>query len=264
MDDPEYDLSSIERRVAATRTIRRIMHAIWVVSRSQYARAEKLSTESVKYYRWVDEALARLAGPAAVDESDKLSVVFGPERALCGGLVAAIEREIPTGQDFALVGARLTQNSELATRALFTLPGVSATADFDQRASELGHLLLEHERGRAVELVYATAPTGGIHRELLLAGRRLNPDPRLETYSPAATLLEAIIEQSLTGRVTHALAQTLQAELGARILIAQRARSHCDDSLAKLEEAWRVVQKDQITNELGEVVAARQQASGRA
>jgi F0F1-type ATP synthase gamma subunit len=90
----------------------------------------------------------------------------------------------------------------------------------------------------------------------------LLPTATVDHYSGPALLLKEILAQAFGGRITHALAQSLQAELAARILVTQRARSNCDDRLRQLEDQWRVVQKEQVTTELSEVVAARRVRAG--
>ncbi len=255
--DEQRDLGGVERRINATRAVRRIMHAISIVSRAQYSRVERSTIESVEYYRWIDEALARLASRAREDAERRLCVVFGPERALSGGLHRALERAIPAGDEFALVGSRLLQNEELAAEAVFVSRGVSSLADVEVEAAELGRLLARHALGRDVLLLFPVTAAGAVHRELLFARRLLKPEACLETYSPVSALLEAVLAQALTGRIAHALTQTLQAELGARLQITQRAQTHCDDKLVILEDQRRVIQREQTTVELSEVVAAR-------
>ncbi len=251
------DLSAVERRIRATATVRRIMHAIWVVSRSQYARATKLTTESITYYEWLDDAISRLAGDPVRKDGATLRVVFGPERALCGRLVRELCSATRSTDAYALVGSRLLAHERLRSRAVFATSGVISESAFEDKARELERLITTHAEGRSVELVFAVNARGELHHELLLAERRLLPQARVDSYSPPEQLLSSLIAQAFSGRITHALAQTLQAEVGARVLVAQRARSNCDDRLRKLSDQWRMVQKDQVTTELCEVVAAR-------
>lgn len=251
------DSLAIERRTRAVATVRRIMHAVWVVSRSQYARAERMTEASVAYYRWLDDAIERLSELDGSNERPRLCVVIGPERGLCGPLVRALEEAIPTDSPFALVGTRLARRSRLADRALFTAAGVANADEIERRATELGALIVEYGTGYDVELTFPISGTGTLHRELLLAARRPSPDARLDSYSPTATLLEAVLGQALGGRLAHALAQCSSAELGARILVAERARDHCDEQLQALRDLWAVQQKAEITAELGELTAGR-------
>jgi F0F1-type ATP synthase gamma subunit len=267
MDDALADLQAVERRITAVQTIRRVMHAIGVVSQAQYSKAATLSHETVIYYQRLDHMIERLAGSSVRQAGSQLWLILGPERALCGSLVAALVKVIPRDQPLALVGSRLIQNEALRARAVFTTKGVSGAGEIEDKAAELGALILANvsnpigSAARAeplgVELLFPCDASGATQHQPLIAGRRLDPESGFETYSKAEAVLTAALEQALAGRLAYGLAQTLQAELAARIMTSQRARSACDERLIELDGQWRFVQKEQITLELGEIVAAR-------
>ena len=254
-------LEGVEALIGATRAVGGIMHAIAVVSRAQYALADELTQNSLVYYEWLDEAVARLAGPPVGNGSPALRILLGPERALCGNLTRAFEREVDDDPTLVLVGARLAQSPALAGKAVFATSSVSSGSDIEAKAAEIGEFMIRYGTDLDVELVFPVNSSGELHRELLLPRRRLDPDSRIDTYSPPQELLKVLLSQALlSGRIAHGLAQALRAELGARVLVAQRASTHCDERLRALEDERRVLQKEQVTSELAEVVAARERA----
>lgn len=254
------DLQSAEefgRRSAAVSSVRQVMHALWAVSRANYARAERSTADSVTYYSWIDRIVERLAGPPLRGAPGPvLRVVLGPERALCGSLVSLLLKEIPPNQPVAVVGDHFLQSLPKRTRAQFTHRGASNDAELEPVAHSLASRLLSHAKNKSVELVYARAATGEVHHELLLAPRRHIPECDYDSYTDHERLLTAALSQSLEGRIAHSLGQTLKAELSARIQTAHRARQACDDALEELTANWRALRQEQVTMELSEVSAA--------
>ncbi|WP_428265076.1 F0F1 ATP synthase subunit gamma [Haliangium sp.] len=265
------DLRVIERRIGAVTAVRQVLQAVWALARAQLPLVEAAAAEATQYLDWVDQVVDRLLGaPVARPTGVVLHLVLGPERAYCGALprqiVEALSRDLPARDRVGLVGRRLIEQAEgapaLAGRVSFGLPGAATHDELEARAYEVAEALLGHAVDAQIELHHPLHDRPGLHRTVLLAGERRLVSYPPETYSPRDEIARLALRESITGRLVVGLAETLRAEVRARIAAADKARGAADRKLDTLRQAWRAARQDQITSELIEVVAGRQAALG--
>ena len=257
------DIARLQTRLSAVRAANGIVHAIWALSRAQLTQIEAIWVDASTYLDWVDEVVARLAGPPApAPTARSLYVVLGPERAFCAGLPQEIARCLPRQVALGVSGQRLAETlssrPELAQRIVFELPGPSSADDIEDACEQLAQAVLSYGRDRHVVLGYPRAGVPGLCSATLLSGPRpLGPAQNLDTFSPPGELLEAAVSESVTARLRVGLTEALRSEIRTRAAAAESARHAAQRQLDELDAALRVFAQEQITNELVELYAGR-------
>ena len=254
------DISQVERRVGAITAVRRVVHAIWALARAQLPRVEEAAANSTIFLNELESIVDRFAFPSPpVAERRVLKVVLGPERPFCGSIHRSIAAEIPREGPIALVGARLRETADgaLTARMAFGLEGPAGVDDLAEVAESIAAELLALEDIDAVELLHPVEGSSRLHRVSLIGGERpLRPEPP-ETFSPIEEVLHGAVEQLVASRVVVGLAESLRAEIKARISAADAARRACDEALEELEKVGRVLRKEAMTSEILELVAGQ-------
>lgn len=256
------DAAVIERRIGAVRSVRRVVHTIWALARAQLPQVEEAAQEASVYLDWVDGTIARLAGAPRVAAAATFTVVFGPERGYCGALPRRMLAAVPASGGVGLVGHRLVELARheptIAPRVRFSLAGAVTADDLDAVAHEVAEAVLAAERRDRSDAVAIRHPArNGLAEVLIVGGAREPLFQRPETFSPVRSVLDVAVREAVTGRLAVAVAETLLAEVRARLGAADRARRSCDDRLESLAASWRAARQDQITAELLEIVAGR-------
>lgn len=257
------DLVRVEETIEAVSAVRHVLQAIRALARAQLAPVDRLAAQSTHWLDEVQQVLDRLTAP--VDRSresprgvpsDDVVVVIGPERAFCGGLPRRVREAVPAGP-VALVGQRLIDlaDDELRARARFLLPAAASPDEVPAAAR------------RIAEAVLATAPAGvrllhprgegALHDVVLLPGPRRVRHWLPDTLSRPEVVIEAAVRELATGRLAVALADTLRAEVRARLAAADAAVHAADARLKELAQAARVQRQEQVTREILEIVASR-------
>lgn len=262
----QADLDVIERRCGSVRAVRQVVHAIWALARSQLPLAERAAAEASVYLDWVDQVVARIAGePLPFPARDTLTVVVGPERPYCGGLPRRVLQQIPGEGRLGLAGARLVETArelpEIWGRTLFTTASSTSHDDHEDVGRALALAVLEHGRGAQIDLLHPVRDQVELRRVVLLAGRRAPAPTPPETYGALADVLDRAVTEALSSRLAVGAAETLRAELSARMTAADRARTACDRRLEELGAAWRAARQERITGELLEVVLGAEVAA---
>jgi len=262
MNEELVDLAQVERRAAAVSAVRRVVHAIWALARAQLPRVEASAVSAAQYIEAVEGLVNRLAEPAApVAEQDVLKVVLGPERSFCGSLHRQIVAALPAEGPLGIVGRRVegALGPAEAARVVFVLPGPTTVDEIGEVARAIAQAVLLRRDAQAVELLVPHLRGGddGLRRVPLLSGhRRVVAEPP-ETFSPVDEVLDAAVLELVTGHVVAALTDALRAEVQARIIAADGARQACDTRLEALEQARRVLRKEELTDEILELVAGQ-------
>lgn len=260
MIDGPLDLAAIERRIAAVSSVRQVVNAIWALARAQLPQVEAASAEASTYLQWVDAVVDRLAGaPTRGDERAALTVVLGPERPYCGTLPRSIIDQLPAEGELGVVGRRLAEAIEsdrlVRQRVRFSLPGPVTHEEAEPVARAVAAEVLDRAPRRTVT-VLCPAPTGrALQRVTLLGGVRAPVGIAPETLSPFDAVLAAAVREASSSWLTVLLMQTLLAEVRARVVAAESARSACDAQLDEIRGAWRVARQEAITSEILEVVS---------
>lgn len=267
MRDDEVDLSRIERRIGAIRSVRQVVHAIWALARAQLPLVEAAAQDATIYLDWIDDIVQRLAGPPAAASGEQvLHVVLGPERAYCGGLPRQILSQVPKEGRLGLVGRRFVEVADrkpaVARRVVFRLSGAVSHDDHGEVARRIAEAVLEHAGGHQVDMLHPTRGEPHLHRAVVLGGRRELGHLPPATLSPPRLVLDAALGESVAGRLAVAAAEAMRSEIQARIVAADSARKACDHRLDELATRWRTARQEQITSELLEVVSGRLAALG--
>lgn len=255
--DPE----SIERRLSALRAVRQVVHALWALSSAELPLVEQAVAEAGVYYEWLDQLLEQLLGPPLQREpGEVLHVVIGPERGYTGRLCRDVLAALPPSGPLGLVGRRWaelgSERADVRERALFRLPG-ALSPDEPEAAQAVATAVLEHARGRQVELHFPRLAQRALSRVVLIAGARSARATAPDTYSPLPRVIAAALEEALRGRITLALAEVLRAEVAARLIATERAHRVADQRVGELEQQLRVALGERVTSELAELVASR-------
>lgn len=267
MTDALNDLGSVERRMGSISAVQKVVSAVWALARAQQPRVEAAAAEATAYLDVAESIVSRMAGPASTepeDEHDVLWVVVGPERAFCGPLGRMIIDQLPPTGVIGLVGHRLLevaeQDPELQARVVFRLSAASTPDELGQRAEALATAVLSAQRS-TVFLLHPNQGGPELHRSVLLSSARRAVEEPPETFLPAIEVLEAAVLEAVSGRLAVALAEALRAEVRARLVSAEAARTSCDRRLTELNRAWRTLRQGAITEELIELTAGRKQPS---
>lgn len=262
MSEAPRDLPAAERALDAVTAIRQVVQAVWTLARAQQPRIEAAAGEASTYLGWVEDLIARFAGdPPEQPPLHTLWVVAGPERPFCGGLARRLLEQLPQEGPLLLVGRRLADAvpvvGPLQERIVSSLPAAASPEDIDSCARRVARALLDLDHPGPVSMLHSADGGTELQRAPLLAGRRVQARLGPETYSPAATVLEAAIHELLSGRLVVGLAEGLRTEVRARLLAADAARQGCDHKLEGLHQQWRVLRQEAITGELLELFSGR-------
>lgn len=262
MTEGVADTPALERRLRAVTAVGEVVGAIWALAKAQLAQIETGSAEANVYLSWIDDTVDRLLGPPRPGvEGDTLTVVFGPERPFCGSLPREAARVLSGIRgSVGVVGTRFAQavhaDGPLGARCVFSIPGVSSLDELDTGAERVGTVLLAHGGSAHVDLLYPDL-RGDMYRAVLLPRARLPPARVPDTFSPPAKIIAAALRGSIQARLVVALAQSLAAEVRARMATADKARDAIARRRDALEQAFQVLRQEQITTELNELHAAR-------
>jgi F0F1-type ATP synthase gamma subunit len=256
----DRDLDAIERRIAAASAVRQAVHAFWALARAQLPHAEQAARNVAAYHLWTDDVVERLSGTVKPrDQPAKLLVVFGPERPFCGGLPAHVLAALPDEGDVGLVGRRLAdvvkRDPRVADRVRFALPAATVVGDQHVVARAVARASFEVCPSGDVELVYPRAGERTLVRAHFIAATREEPPEPPETFSPPEVVRNAALVEANAVLLAVATLETLHAEVRARVIAAETAKSACDRRLETLGEARRGARRDLITRELLEIVA---------
>lgn len=256
------DITRIERRLSSVRAVSGIVQAIWALSKAQLAQVEEFSQEATLHLDWVDEVVARVAGPQLMPHpaAATLHVVLGPARSFCGRLARDTARALPADGPLGICGQRLLDQvqarSELRTRIVFGLAGPSSVDDLESVSAQLAYEVLTHGQGRPVALLYPCVGASGLRSVSLLSGpRALRSHWDFEAYSSEERLLEVAVSESVTGHLRVGLAEALRSEVRARAAAAEAAKQAVERQRDALTSSLRVLQREQITAELAELYA---------
>ena len=275
MQDESRDLAAIERHIAAVAAVHKVVRAIWSLSRAQLPLVEAAVEQATKYFDWIDEMVAAMAGaPRRAPERELLLVVMGPERAYCGGMPRQILEQLADegrdgrasegGRRVGLVGTRLAEMAawepQLAPHVVFALAGATTHEDHEEVARAVAEAILEHAGTADVELRHPREGGSELHRVTLLSGAREPLAYPPETFSPVPTVIDAAVAEGITGRLAVGAAEALRSEVRARIAAADAARRAADEKLEVLKKDWAHARQAQITGELCETIAGRQAA----
>jgi F0F1-type ATP synthase gamma subunit len=262
-------VANIERRIVAVRAVRQVVHALWALSRAQLPLAEAAAAEAGHYLDWIDALVSRLVGaPRAPDGAASLHVVLGPERAFSGPLAKNIVARLPAQGRLGLVGTRLCElarrESRVRGRVVFELPGAASHDDHQRVALDVAEQVLRAAAGRAVLVHHPSGPAADLVTRWLLAASREAAATPPETFTPLPQVIAHALFEGTSGRLAVAAAETLKCEVIARIEATEKAKSACEHKLERLEQQLRTVRKEEITNELLEVVAGSEAARASA
>jgi len=259
MPEVPRQLVEAERAARAVSAVRQVVQAIWALARAQLPLAEAATAEAGSYLDWIEQAVERLAGPPSrATQSETLWIVLGPERPFCGALAQRVLDHVPGRGPLVLVGRRLIDHAEgdsrVHERNVLGLPGIASVHELEEGARRIASAILEvAHRGRVV-LLYPRSTAEGLARRTLLAGPRERALDPPETWSPLEQVLRAAIDELVAGQLAVGLAESLLAEVRARLLAADAARRGCDRRLGDLQQICRVLRQEQITAELTELV----------
>lgn len=251
--------SDIERRIAAVESVGSIVNAMLALARAQLPEADAAAASATAYVDEIDRVIHRLAEAVPFEADQRLTIVLGPERPLCGALprtVASAAYREPGA--VALVGRRFHEAYDLlgGPSPTFVLPGPTSVADIADAARALAGAVLEHASGMEIALLHPIQGAGQLHRTVLLGAWVLR-ESSPPTFSPVADVLEAAIRESTTSRLRVALAETLRVEVAARVIAAEGARRAAEREEEELKRAWRVARHEQITSEILDLARSR-------
>lgn len=263
MAEVPHDLTRVEQKLGSVSAVQQVMRAVWALARAQQPQVEAAAAEASAYLDVAEQIIERLAGKPTEDEAEAgemLTVIVGPERPFCGPLARMIVDQLPTDGQIGLAGHRLheavAQDPELDARVVFRVPAASTPDEIGARADQLAAAILE----AAPSTVVVLHPDRGgpeLHRSILLAGSREPVEEPPETFLPAKHVLEAAILEAVAGRLAVALVEALRAEVRARLVASEAARSACDRNIAELTQHWRALRQSAITEELIELTSGR-------
>ncbi|MCB9676104.1 MAG: F0F1 ATP synthase subunit gamma [Alphaproteobacteria bacterium] len=263
MPEAPHDLARVEQKIAAVGAVHQVMRAVWALARAQQPQVEAAAAEATAYLDVAEQIVERLAGrPATADvPSDHvLWVLVGPERPFCGPLARMLIEQLPETGPVGLVGHRLhevaAQDAALDARVAFRVPAASTPDELGHRAEQLATAILAAEQ-RTVVVLHPERGGPELHRTVLLAGSREPAEDPPETFLPPAEVLAAAVLEAVAGRLAVALVEALRAEVRARLVAAEAARTSCDRRIADLSQHWRALRQGQITEELIELTAGR-------
>lgn len=261
MREPPRDAAQAEAHLRAVSAVGRAVEAILALSTAQLPRVEEMAAEGSAYLDRVDRLVTKLAGPPvarALDVETSLTVVVGPERPWCGALTARVLAEVPLHGELGLVGAQLiaSRPDGWSPRVRFARPGAADPAELPTVTHDVAAAILAAAGDRQVELLYPVGPRGRVERAVLLPGARAPAEALPETWSPVEEVLAAAVTEAAIGRVEVALAETLRAEVEARVARSRAASQACRNRSEELTDLLRVLRQEEVTREVCELASA--------
>ena len=250
-------LDRIEARARNLELVDSVVSAVWAIAGAQLPKVESAVAESETYLTWLSELVERVAGPERVQAGPaQLHVVLGPDKSFCGALSRQLAARIPREGALGLVGRSFFEGVEAqrgcASRLVFKLPGPTTVEDAQNVAEQVAAAVLDQPRGR-VDLWYPTPHAHLTRVPLLTAFDRTACYPP-DVYCTHDEVLEVALSELVAGRLTFGLLESLRIETRARLLTTESARRNIERRLDELAQDLRQIRRNQITDELLEIV----------
>ena len=280
------NIRQIRRRIRSVQSTAKITRAMEMIAASKMRRSQQRVLASRPYATALLEVLADLAGRSmergieevhpllAVREARRTGIVlFTPDRGLCGGLNANLNR---TAGAFALEQALPVAFITVGQkgRDYMVRFGRDVVADFTRLGDfatladvlPIAHIVMEEYAAGHVDRVYLVYPefvTTVVQRPLVRqllpivppeqAGRR--PFPLEFAYEPdPATVLGALLPRLVEMWIYHALLETSASEQSARMVAMHAATDAANEMITDLTLAYNKARQEMITTELLDIV----------
>lgn len=259
--EAERDFKRLERRLDTVRSVHQIVHALGAVARAQLQPVEAAVAGARAYVEGIETTCARLTG-APLERPDRpvLSVLIGPQRALCGTLANDVLAHARRVGPLGLVGRRLidvAEEGKLSDRVVFGLDAARGVEDLEPACRILAEAVVAHGEGLQVELVHPGAERPRMVRAWLTAGAHVVGGSEARTYSPVEEVARRVLAETIEARLVLGLAEALRAEVRARLVVTENARRASLERRDAIAGALRRLRQEQVTTELLELVAGR-------
>ena len=277
------NIRAIRNRIKSIESTRQITKTMRMVAAAKLTKTQRSFAALRDYAAASRGMLERLGGAAVTDEpllrrhetdAKLVYVLVVGNRGLCGtyntGLLkaaeelAAAERELPGAEEkqISLVVCGRWGREQIAALGLpvlrrFAVGDVPEAAEAEELSAYLQELYLKGEADRIVLVhqnfrsVLQQVPTA---RELLPLELPESSTMGNVIYEPdAASLLHALLEQTLLGGVQAALLEGRAAEHAARMTAMAAASDNTDELIAELSLKLNHARQAAITTEIAEI-----------
>jgi F-type H+-transporting ATPase subunit gamma len=272
----------MRQRIQAIQTIKKITHAMRLISMSSHSRMKNQEQPLNTYQKTISVLIAKTAAlrascsnellqPAGSD-AHTLIILIGSQKGLCAGfntlLMQRFHRFAATQEQFSLitVGKRATQlASQRYHKQLIATYDTFGTHNLLPVAQELLNRIANAFRPySAVYIVSNTAPTFFTqkpHVETVIPATAVSPEEsaagRIDytIEQPAQEISDYLTHLYLLSRLQHALFQSLLAEHAARFISMDSSTRNAETLLEKMQLDYNKLRQANITRELTELSA---------
>ena len=280
------DARSIKRRIRTAKNIAQITQAMEMVAASKMRRAQGQTTATRPYSTKLYEAVNNIA--LKVDSgkhkyltlpdkvTNRLLVLIGPDKGLCGGLVTSLAREVLV---FEKIDGRELSILAIGKKAKDTAIrlGIDLIAEFP-----IGFTQPKYEfivpiakivadcftRGDYQEVVVSftefvnTMTQNPAIRKLLPIERKVSPENEQDRFSEYLfepnidSILENLLPHYLEMQLYQLLLEAYASEQSARMIAMKNATDNAKDIMDELTLSYNKVRQQIITNEIADIATA--------
>ena len=276
----------IRRRIRSVENTSKVTNAMSLIAASKMRRAQQAVTQGRPFAEKIQEVIAHVAAQPT-DESGVVHsllqarpvqrvgvLVISPDRGLCGGLHANLNRAVAqfilaqgvpvrviaagrkgrdfmlrTGQDVQAVFTDLGERPELADTTAISSLVINAYA-----GEELDEVYLAYTK-----FASTVSQDPVVERLLPVAPSELSGAERVGyIYEPdSLSVLETLLPRFVEMQVYHSLLESIASEQSARMVAMRNATDNANGLVEDLTLVMNKLRQDSITNELLDLVGGQ-------
>lgn len=274
-------LMQMRQRIQAIQTIKKIAHAMRLISMSTHARMKHQERPLEVYQATIDTLISKarsinpnyhneLLHPNTTHNDRTLVILVGSQKGLCGNFNTMLMQRFNNytkdhpGFSLITVGKRATQltagrhhTQTIAEYNSFATHNLLAVAQ-----ELLGRITQAHKPYSSVHIISNTAVSFFVQKPIvkqLIPAQTDEPGKQVEAdftiEQPAQEISDYVTRLYLLSHIQHALFQSLLAEHSARFISMDNSTRNAETLLEKMQLDYNKLRQANITRELTELSA---------
>ena len=280
------NVKDLRRRIRSVENTGKVTNAMSLVAASKMRRAQLAVTQGRPFAEKILEVIAHLAAQPADDSGQVNSllqirpvqrvgiVVVSPDRGLCGGMHANLNRRVDlfireqqapvrviavgrkgrdfvvrTGQDVQAVFTDLGERPEVADTTAISQMVIDSYAQGEVDEVHLAYTRFESTVSQVPEVIKLLPVTPAELTGSERVGYIYEPDN--------LTVLESLLPRFVEMEVYHSILESIASEQSSRMVAMRNATDNANELMEDLTLVMNKIRQDSITNELLDLVGGQ-------
>ncbi len=278
-------LIQMRQRIKAIETIKKITHAMRLISMSLHSRLKHKQATLIEYRDTISTLLAKvqqtvpdwqhpIMHPTLTSQQNPLIIVIGSQKGLCGNfntmlfqLLSHEVAEYKTKPVFIAIGKRVVDfiQENHPEQLIFSFEEFTAR-NFLSIAQQLIDIIMQASPSYSSVVVFGNTFKGFFTQKPIFSSLiPFNPasipksEPPHEGYiwdQSSTTVLNFIAQQYITAQLQHMLFESLLSEHAARFLSMDSSTRNADKLLETTKLEYNKLRQAKITKELTELIGS--------